>query len=245
MAEDCGLAAVALHARTREMGYSGNARWEWIAAIKDAVKIPVIGNGDIRSPEDACAMVSQTRCDAVMIGRTAPSNPWIFRQIEQYCAGMREADVCDGQLGTAALGYPVDRSSTGLDVRASAADLRLTREGHDFSRALSPYLVEQALAAEGRFPAPIDRGQKLYDSPSEADRYQMIRTYFQMLIEEELPDAVGKMKQFASWFTHGVPGGASLRKEIYESKSAPEILTRVENFFEARLCGAGALAREA
>ena len=73
----------------------------------------------------------------------------------------------------------------------------------------------------------------------------MIRTYFQMLIEEELPDAVGKMKQFASWFTHGVPGGAALRKAIYESKSAPEILTRVEEFFEARLCGAGAPAREA
>ena len=63
----------------------------------------------------------------------------------------------------------------------------------------------------------------------------MIRTYFRMLIEEELPDAVGKMKQFASWFTHGVPGGAHLRKEIYESKSAPEILCRVEAFFEARL----------
>jgi tRNA-dihydrouridine synthase len=70
----------------------------------------------------------------------------------------------------------------------------------------------------------------------------MIRTYFQMLIEEELPDAVGKMKQFASWFTHGVPGGAGLRKAIYESKSAGEILGRVEEFFEARLqaCGAGA-----
>jgi hypothetical protein len=76
--------------------------------------------------------------------------------------------------------------------------------------------------------------------PTEADRYQMIRTYFQMLIEEELPDAVGKMKQFASWFTHGVPGGAGLRKAIYESKSAVEILGRVvEEFFEARLCGAG------
>ena len=68
----------------------------------------------------------------------------------------------------------------------------------------------------------------------------MIRTYFQMLIEEELPDAVGKMKQFASWFTHGVPGGAALRKAIYESKSAVEILGRVEEFFEARLGGAGA-----
>jgi tRNA-dihydrouridine synthase B len=241
MAEDCGLAAVALHARTREMGYSGNARWEWIAAIKDAVKIPVIGNGDIRSPEDACAMVTQTGCDAVMIGRSAPSNPWIFRQIEQYCAAMgNSAESVNG-------------------------------EGHDFSRAVNANPLEPALAAEGRFPAhtppgakahdfrgadgtaeavpfpsvlpsKTGSGRKPYDQPSEADRYQMIRTYFQMLIEEELPDAVGKMKQFASWFTHGVPGGAHLRKEIYESKAAPEVLTRVEDFFEARLCSAGTVA---
>jgi tRNA-dihydrouridine synthase B len=223
MAEDSGLAAVALHARTREMGYSGQARWEWIAAIKDAVKIPVIGNGDIRSPEDACAMVTQTGCDAVMIGRTAPSNPWIFRQIEQYCAGMREGDSIDAHVGTAALGCPVERSSTGFADSASTADVRTYREGHE---------------------SRIGPGRKLYEEPTEADRYQMIRTYFQMLIEEELPDAVGKMKQFASWFTHGVPGGAALRKEIYESKSAPEILTRVEDFFEARLCGAGTFARE-
>jgi tRNA-dihydrouridine synthase B len=62
-----------------------------------------------------------------------------------------------------------------------------------------------------------------------------------MLIEEELPDAVGKMKQFASWFTHGVPGGAGLRKAIYESKNAPDILSRVEDFFEARLCASAAV----
>ena len=177
MAEDCGLCAVALHARTREQGYSGNARWEWIAAVKDAVRIPVIGNGDIRSPEDACAMVAATSCDAVMIGRTAPANPWIFRQIEQYCEGL-----------------------AGEGARATQAATQAT-----------------------------------YDEPSEADRYSMIRTYFQMLIEEELPDATGKMKQFASWFTHGVAGGAGLRKAIYDSKTAPEILGRVEEFFEARL----------
>jgi tRNA-dihydrouridine synthase B len=210
MAESCGLAAVALHARTREMGYSGQARWEWIAAIKDAVKIPVIGNGDIRSPEDACAMVTQTGCDAVMIGRSAPSNPWIFRQIEQYCAGMKARGGAD------ALVRPVERSSTTAAGNA----------GNDF--------VSQGSIWPLATPDGGVRGS-MYDSPSEADRYQMIRTYFQMLIEEELPDAVGKMKQFASWFTHGVPGGAGLRKAIYESKNSVEILVRVEEFFEARL----------
>jgi tRNA-dihydrouridine synthase B len=209
MAESCGLATVALHARTREMGYSGNARWEWIAAVKDAVKIPVIGNGDIRSPEDACAMVTRTGCDAVMIGRTAPSNPWIFRQIQQYCAAISDA-------GNGAADAPVRRA------------------------------VSSGERSEGSSPEQDVRGSTkscvsagLYDEPSEADRYQMIRTYFQMLIEEELPDAVGKMKQFASWFTHGVPGGAGLRKTIYESKSAVEILVRVEEFFEARVLVTG------
>ncbi len=245
MAESCGLAVVALHARTREMGYSGNARWEWIAAIKDAVKIPVIGNGDIRTPEDACAMITQTGCDAVMIGRTAPSNPWIFRQIEQYCAAIRHADVESSvagdskiYVGTAALGCPVERSSTGFEL------------GRPLDGQTSGLRPEgQPVAAVPTWTLPATRSSaRLYDQPSEADRYQMIRTYFQMLIEEELPDAVGKMKQFASWFTHGVPGGAALRKEIYESKSAPEILARVEDFFEARLnsslCGAGTPARE-
>jgi len=84
LAEDCGLQAVALHGRTREQGFAGQANWDHIAQIKQAVKIPVIGNGDVFSPEDAVRMYQQTHCDGVMIGRAASSNPWIFRQIEQY-----------------------------------------------------------------------------------------------------------------------------------------------------------------
>ena len=174
MAEAEGLNAVALHARTREQGYSGQARWEWIARVKQTVGIPVIGNGDIRSPEDAAAMIAQTDCDAVMIGRAAPANPWIFRQIAQYTA-------------------------TGS-----------------------------------------------YERPTIEDRYRMIRAYFQMLLDEveatrDLPRAArlgetaGKMKQFVTWFTHGVAGGAKLRAAIYHARTGAEVLTQVDAFFGAQL----------
>jgi len=241
MAESCGLAAVALHARTREMGYSGNARWEWIAAVKDAVKIPVIGNGDIRSPEDACAMVTQTGCDAVMIGRTAPSNPWIFRQIQQYCAALENRTNWEGHdFSRAASTGPFDSAlAAGVGSRTDQS----TPSGAKAQDSFAANGTAEAVPFPSMPASKVLSGQRLYDEPSEADRYQMLRTYFQMLIEEELPDAVGKMKQFASWFTHGVPGGAGLRKAIYESKSPVEILSNVEEFFEARLCGASAHAR--
>ena len=84
IAQESGAAAVAVHGRTREQYYAGHADWDIIRQVKEAVSIPVIGNGDIRMPEDVAAMAEQTGCDGYMIARGAEGNPWIFRQILHY-----------------------------------------------------------------------------------------------------------------------------------------------------------------
>ncbi len=84
IAEENGAAAVAVHARTREQFYSGRADWEIIRKVKEAISVPVIGSGDVQSPEDAKRMLELTGCDAVMIARGARGNPWLFERIKAY-----------------------------------------------------------------------------------------------------------------------------------------------------------------
>jgi len=108
-------------------------------------------------------MAQETGCDAVMIGRTASSNPWIFRQIQQYL-----------ESGT-------------------------------------------------------------YEHPTEHQRYEIMRTYYSMLADRAAPDAVGKMKQFATYFTHGVRNGSKLRVDIYRATDTAQILDQVDAFFQREL----------
>lgn len=82
--EDAGAAAIAVHGRTRQQYYSGTADWDAIRRVKEAVSIPVIGNGDVDSPQKAEALIKETGCDAVMIGRAVRGNPWIFREMNHY-----------------------------------------------------------------------------------------------------------------------------------------------------------------
>jgi tRNA-dihydrouridine synthase B len=162
LAESSGVEAVAVHPRTRVQGYTGRADWNIIAAVKQAVKIPVIGNGDIQTPEDAARIVEHTKCDAVMIGRAAATNPWIFSQMAEY------------------------------------------------------------------------REKRSYRLPSDADRHSLLSGYYREIKAADQPDAVGKMKQFACWFTHGVGNGSELRRTVHAARTPSEVLDRVEQFFERR-----------
>ena len=162
LAEACGVEHIALHGRTKEQGYRGLANWDLVRQIKEVVRVPVSGSGDVTTIDGAFARFRETNCDGVLIGRGAMANPWIFRQIEDAI-----------------------------------------------------------------------HGREVFQ-PTLADKRAILLEYFEML-REDMPEtpAINRMKQLAGQFTRGLQGGALFRTSIYHSHSVEEILTRIEEYFEA------------
>src|SRR5512140_422696 len=155
-----GVAAVALHARTARQMFSGRADWPRIAELKSRLSIPVMGNGDVNTTEDALEMFHATGCDLVMIGRAAMKNPWIFSQV-----------------------------------------------------------------------AAARRGEARREA-SAAERRDLILHHFRLLLAgEDGKTAFHKIRTFAGWYTHGLPGGRSLRQKINGIPDAVTFLEAVEEFF--------------
>lgn len=120
--QESGGAAVAVHGRTREQYYSGRADWDVIRQVKEKVKIPVIGNGDILCGEDAIRMLEQTGCAAVMIGRGARGNPWIFRQVSEYLNSCAD-NAKDSKIENSCADNAIDLNSGGNAVSAAVAGM--------------------------------------------------------------------------------------------------------------------------
>ncbi|MBL8133303.1 MAG: tRNA-dihydrouridine synthase, partial [Anaerolineae bacterium] len=125
-AQDVGVKAIAVHARFAVQGFSGEPDWRWIRKVKEAVDVPVIGNGDVRTADDARRMFEETGCDAVMIGRAALGRPWVFRQIAHK---LRTGEDLSEPLPSEKIGACLEHArltleSTRLPVRQAILEMR-------------------------------------------------------------------------------------------------------------------------
>lgn len=156
-----GADAVAMHGRTAKQRFTGEADWRPIAELKEAVSIPVLGNGDVRTAEDAVAMLRKTGCDGVMVGRGATRDPWIFARIA-------------------------------------------------------------ARLSDGRIP-----------EPTLADRRDLVLGHFRTLLERDDDKlALHKMRTFTQWYSHGLPGGKDLRRQIQSSPDAVSFFAMIDAYFD-------------
>ncbi len=162
IAQDNGASALILHPRSRSMGFTGNAYWERIKEVKNAISIPVIGNGDIRSAKDALAMFDLTGCDGIMVGRASYGNPWIFRQIKQ---AMR--------------GEMVESFTQKYKYSFASRHLQLYKEYHGEKRAAKEMKKHLAWYVKG-MPAAGGLRKDFFSSQTTGELKSILDRYFQL-----------------------------------------------------------------
>lgn len=160
--ENAGASAITLHARTRAQGYSGSADWSLIKKVKEAVNIPVIGNGDIKTCYDAKKMLEETGCDAVMIGRGVLGNPWLIKECVDYLE-------------------------------------------------------------DGTLPQRVSAKEKM----------QMLKRHFELLCKDKGEElALLEIRTHALWYIKGLPGSASIKNQICQTKNSTELFNILNNYIE-------------
>lgn len=160
--ENAGASAITLHARTRAQGYSGSADWSLIKKVKEAVNIPVIGNGDIKTCYDAKRMLEETGCDAVMIGRGVLGNPWLIKECVDYLE-------------------------------------------------------------DGTLPQRVSAKEKM----------QMLKRHFELLCKDKGEKlALLEIRTHALWYIKGLPGSASIKNQICQTKNSTELFNILNNYIE-------------
>lgn len=202
--EEAGAAAIAVHGRTREQYYSGKADWDIIAAVKQNVSIPVIGNGDIFTPQDAERMLKYTGCDGIMVARGAQGNPWIFSSIKEYLylKGLIDKESCNYEISEQC--RPTEKEGYNLSVCKN--DLEKSDEKEKTN---------------------------MIGKPGFDEVYTMIARHLDMLTKLKGEwTAVREMRSHIAWYTEGFPYSAGLRREINQCQSQQEILEYLSDYGE-------------
>ena len=216
-----GASAVAVHGRTREQFYSGNADWNIIAAVKDAVRIPVIGNGDVTDVTAAYCMMQETGCDFVMIGRGALGNPWIFESLARaWTAGAFDA------LRTEAQGTEANQQGA-AGAQPAAQDTDLSRQGGSRNAAgAQPAGAAVKVQQPGAAADPA-----LYNcAPSKEKKIAMMLRHFDDVyaLKGEYT-AVREMRKHVGWYLKGVPGAAAFRGRINQINDAAALRAAIRS----------------
>ncbi|HOD98465.1 MAG TPA: tRNA dihydrouridine synthase DusB [Syntrophales bacterium] len=209
IAEAEGADAVIVHPRTADQGFSGRADWSIIRAVKDALGIPVIGNGDIRRAADVGRMMTATACDGVMIGRAALGNPWIFQEIIDGWPVLRQ----QGSLGEA-------RVDVARMVSASISEDAGDPTVNSATQESLLVLEQSDVAVNRRLPVSF------------IERERVIREHLDLERRYTVPKiGVQNFRKHILWYTKGLPGSASFRQRLSELKDVETLLVALGIYF--------------
>ena len=209
IAEAEGADAVIVHPRTADQGFSGRADWSIIRAVKDALGIPVIGNGDIRRAADVGRMMTATACDGVMIGRAALGNPWIFQEIIDGWPVLRQ----QGSLGEA-------RVDVGRMVSASISEDAGDPTVNSATQESLLVLEQSDVAVNRRLPVSF------------IELERVIREHLDLERRYTVPKiGVQNFRKHILWYTKGLPGSASFRQRLCELKDVETLLVALGIYF--------------